>query len=136
MCSRKCDFELWIEGSGVDSTSKLQEQRGFIESWKLCLNWCSLKWLNLRRSFAINFSPFKLLQLKTLFAFGLMKLKIFFLKLVKLLTFWNLETYLFHSITANEKKELLKKLYLMLKHSLFYNWMFSQELNWKNTQVV
>ena len=57
-----------------------------------------------------NLSPFELLQLKTLFAFGLMKLKIFFLKPVKLLTFRSLESSLFRSITADGKKEFLKKL--------------------------
>ena len=92
----------WI----VDSTSKLQEQREFIES----------KWLDPRRSLVTNFSSFGLLQLKTLFAFGLMKLKIFFLKSVKLLTFQTLESSLFHSITEDEKHEFLKKLCLMLKY--------------------
>ena len=73
----------WI----VDSTSKLQEQREFIESWKLCLHLCSPKWLNPRRSLVTNFSSFGLLQLKTLFAFGLMKLKIFFFKISEALDF-------------------------------------------------
>ena len=122
MCSGEWVFRLWIRAVKeivkwiVDSTSKLQEQRGFTESWKLCLNLCSLKWLNPRRSLVTNFSSFGLLQLKTLFAFGLMKLKIFFLKSVKLLTFQTLESSLFHSITEDEKHEFLKKLCLMLKY--------------------
>ena len=100
----------------VDSTSKLQEQRGFIESWKLCLNLCSLKWLIRRRSLVTNFSTLELLQLKTLLAYGLVKLKMFFLKSVKLLIFRSLESSLFHSITADGKKEFLKNLCLMLKY--------------------
>ena len=34
------------EKGELDSSSRLQLHRGFIQSWKLCLNLCSLRLLN------------------------------------------------------------------------------------------
>ena len=48
----------------VDSISKPQLQNGFKESWKLCLNLCSCKWLKPSRSLVINLIPLGLWQLK------------------------------------------------------------------------
>ena len=48
----------------VDSISKQQLQNGFKKSWKLCLNFCSRKWLKPSRSLVINLILLGLLQLK------------------------------------------------------------------------
>ena len=48
----------------VDSISKQQLQNGFKKSWKLCLNFCSRKWLKPSRSLVINVILLGLLQLK------------------------------------------------------------------------
>ena len=48
LCRKK-----WV----VDSTSKLQEHNGFKQSWKLCLNLCSLRWLCPSLSLVSNLIP-------------------------------------------------------------------------------
>ena len=48
----------------VDSISKPQLQNWFKESWKICLNLCSRKWLKLSRSLVINLIPLELWQFK------------------------------------------------------------------------
>ena len=60
----------WRRKCAVDSISKLQLQNGFKESWKLCLNLCSRKWLKPSRSLVINLIPLGLWQLKRLLADG------------------------------------------------------------------
>ena len=47
-CSRECTVS-WI--------SKLQEQRRFKQSWKLCRNLCSLRCLQPKRKRVSNFNP-------------------------------------------------------------------------------
>ena len=44
----------WRRKWAVDSISKPQLQNGFKESWKLCLNLCSSKWLKPSGSLVIN----------------------------------------------------------------------------------
>ena len=98
----------WRRKCEVDSISKPQLQNGFKESWKLCLNLCSRKWLKPSRSLVINLIPLGLWQLKTLLADGLINFRILFLKILKLLESLILWSSLFHSIIVDRKKELLK----------------------------
>ena len=99
----------WRRKCAVDSISKPQLQNGFKESWKLCLNLCSRKWLKPSRSLVINLIPLGLWQLKRLLADGLINFRILFLKILKLLEFLMLWSSLFHSIIVDGKKQFLKK---------------------------
>ena len=56
----------WRRKCAVDSISKPQLQNGFKESWKLCLNLSSRKWLKPSRSLVMNLIPLGLWQLKRL----------------------------------------------------------------------
>ena len=85
----------WRRKCAVDSISKPQLQNGFKESWKLCLNLCSRKWLKPSRSLVINLIPLGLWQLKRLLADGLINFRILFLKILKLLEFLMLWSSLF-----------------------------------------
>ena len=95
----------WRRKCAVDSVSKPQLQNGFKESWKLCLNLRSRKWLKPSRSLVINLIPLGLWQLKRLLGDGLIKFKILFLKILKLLEFLTLWSSLFHSIIVDGKKK-------------------------------
>ena len=75
----------WRRKCAVDSISKPQLHNGFKESWKLCLNLCSRKWLKPSRSLVINLIPLGLCHLKRLLADGLIIFRILFLKILKLL---------------------------------------------------
>ena len=86
----------WRRKCTVDSISKPQLQKGFKETWKLCLNLCSRKWLTPSRSLVINLIPLGLWQLKRLLGDGLVKFRILFLKILKLLEFLMLWSSLFH----------------------------------------
>ena len=105
----------WRRKCEVDSMSKPQLQTGFKQSWKLCLNLCSRKWLIPTRNLVISLIPFWLLQLKTLFEEGLINVMKLFLKPTKLFKFWRVGSKLFHSIIVEGKKKFLKKLCLILK---------------------
>ena len=70
-----------------DLISKPQLQYGFKQSWKLCLNLCSRKWLIPTRNSVISLMPLWLSQLKTLFGEGLINFSIIFLKTKKLFEF-------------------------------------------------
>ena len=111
----------WKRKCAVDSISKPQLQNGFKESWKLCLNLCSRKWLKPSRSLVINLIPLGLWQLKRLLADGLINFRILFLKILKLLEFLMLWSSLFHSIKVDGKKELFKKECLVLKKGILCN---------------
>ena len=102
----------WRRKCAVDSTSKPQLQDRFKESWKLCLNLCSRKWLKPSRSLVINLIPLGLWQLKRLLADGLINFRILFLKILKLLEILMLWSSLFHSIIVDWKKKFLKKVCL------------------------
>ena len=110
----------WRRKCAVDSISKPQLHNGFKESWKLCLNsrMCSRKWLKRSRSLVINLTPLGLWQLKRLLADGLIICRILFLKILKLLEFLMLWSSLLHSIIVDGKKQLLKKLCLVLKKGI------------------
>ena len=41
----------------VSSVYKLEEHKGFKQSWKLCRNQCSLRWLKYNRKRVRNFNP-------------------------------------------------------------------------------
>ena len=110
----------WRRKCAVDSISKPQLQNGFKESWKLCLNLCSRKWLKPSRSLVINLIPLGLWQLKRLLADGLINFRILFLKILKLLEFLMLWSSLFHSIIVDGKKQFFKKVCLVLKKGILY----------------
>ena len=78
----------WKRKCAVDSISKPQLQNGFKESWKLCLNLCSRKWLKPSRSLVINLIPLGLWQLKRLLADSLINFRILFWK------YWNCLSFL------------------------------------------
>ena len=84
---RRVNFSLlkkgqWSKKCEVDSTSIPHEQRGFKQSWKLCLNLCSRKWLRPRRNLVTYLIPCGLWQSKTLLGAGLINCKIPILKLL------------------------------------------------------
>ena len=107
----------WRRKCAVDSISKPQLQNGFKESWKVCLNLCSRKWLKPSRSLVINLIPLGLWQLKKLLVDGLINFRILFLKILRLLEFlyviirlitfcncWREETVFFKKICLVLKK--------------------------------
>ena len=95
----------WSRKCAVDSISKPQLQNSFKESWKVCLNLCSRKWLKSSRSLVINLIPLGLWQLKKLLVDGLINFRILFLKKLRLLEFLMLWSSLLHSIIADGKKQ-------------------------------
>ena len=122
----------WRRKCAVDSVSKPQLQNGFKESWKLCLNLRSRKWLKSSRSLVINSIPFGLWQLKRLLADGLINFKILFLKILKLLEFLMLWSSLFHSIIADGKKAFFKKVCLVLRKGI----LFLKGLVWRDDEDI
>ena len=104
----------WRKKWVADSIFWPQLHKGFIVSWKLCLNLCSLKWLRPSLSLVISLIPLGLRISKTEFGEGRMKLSIFSLKTEILLEFLRLGSKLFHSIIADGKKGVLKNLYFVL----------------------
>ena len=80
------------------------------ESWKLCLNLCSQRWLKPNLNLVNNLTPLGLWQLKTVLTEGRKMFKSVFLKIFKLSELRIFRSSLFHSITAEEKKEFRKKL--------------------------
>ena len=120
----------WRRKCEVDLISKPQLQIGFKQSWKLCLNLCSRKWLIPTRSRVISLIPLWLLQLKTLLGEGLINFRILFLKSTKLFEVQRVGSQLFHSMIVERKKDL-KKLCLTLKQVMLttflvaYSWIFS-----------
>ena len=90
-------MQKWV----VDLIPWPQFHKGFKDSWKLCLNLCSLKWLRPRRSFLISSTPLGLWQLYTELAAGLINWRIFFLNARKLSELQRLGSNLFHSNLFN-----------------------------------
>ena len=130
VCWSSLNVGQWRRKCEVDLISKPQLQIGFKQSWKLCLNLCSRKWLIPTRSRVISLIPLWLLQLKTLLGEGLINFRILFLKSTKLFEFRRLGSKLFHSLNVEGKKEFLK-LCLILKQGILsvflvvYAWVFS-----------
>ena len=86
-----------------------QQQIGFKQSRKLCLNLWSLRSLKPNLSLVISFIPIGLWQLEVLLGVGWMNWKMFFFKRAKLSELLILLSRLFHSISVDRKNELLKK---------------------------
>ena len=83
---------------------------GLSESWKLGLNFCSQRWFKPNLNLINNLTPLGLWQLKTVLPEGCMKFKSIFLKIFKLFELRIFRSSLFHSTTAEAKKEFWKKL--------------------------
>ena len=99
-----------VEQIELVSTSPFpQLQKGLIESWKLCLNLCSLRWLKPSLSRDRSFIPLGLWQLHVLLADGLMNDRILFLKVAILSEFLIFQSNLFHSIIVEGKKSVLEE---------------------------
>ena len=104
----------------IFSTSQPQVQSGFNVSWKLFLNLWLWRWLSSSRNLVKYLIPFRLWQPNMLFAVGLINFKIFFLKILRLGTFWISGSSLFHSMMTDGKKVFLKKLCLTLKWGILF----------------
>ena len=109
------------------SISLPQLQIGFIESWTLCLNLCSRRWLKHNLNLVDNLTPLGLWQLKTVLLEGRMKFKSVLLKIFKLSELRIFRFSLFHSITAEGKKEFWKKLFFILNRKILLIYYFRHE---------
>ena len=90
-----------------------QQQIGFKQSRKLCLNLWSLRWLKPNLSLVISFIPIGLWQLKVLLGVGRMNCKLLFLKRAKLLEFLMISYGFDYSLdcTGREKRVLKKGMF-------------------------
>ena len=100
------------------SISLPQLHIGLSKSWNLCLNLCSRRWLKPNLDLVNNLTPLGLWQLKTVLPEGRMKFKSVFLKIFKLSELRIFRSSLFHSITAEGKKEFRKKLCFTLNRGI------------------
>ena len=91
-----------------------QQQIGFKQSRKLCLNLWSLRWLKPNLSLVISFIPIGLWQLKVLLGVGRMNCKMLFWKRARLSELLIRLSRLFYSITEDGNNEFFKKLCLTL----------------------
>ena len=91
-----------------------QQQIGFKQSRKLCLNLWSLRWLKPNLSLVISFILTGLWQLKVLLGVGRMNCKTLFLERARLSELLILFSRLLQSITVDGRNEFLKKLCLTL----------------------
>ena len=89
------------------------------ESWKLCLNLYSRRWLKRNLNLVNNLSPLGLWQLKTVLPEGRMKFKSVFLKIFKLSELRIFRSSLFHLITAEGKRNL-KRIHALLWIEEYY----------------
>ena len=101
-------FEQWRKKWIVVLICRPQLQNGSRESWKLCLNLCSRKWLSPTRNLVSSLIPWGLCTLNVLLGLGLINLRICFLKALTDSEFRILLSSLFHSITVDGKKEFQK----------------------------
>ena len=92
------------------SISFPHKQRGLRQSWKLCLNLCSWKWLKPRHNLFISLIPIGLWQLQMLFGLGNMNFKTLLLKKATLSELRMSVSRLFYPFIVDGKKEFLKKL--------------------------
>ena len=86
-----------------------QQQIGFKQSRKLCLNLCSRRWIKPKPSLVISFIPIGLWQLKVLLGVGHINCKMLFWKRTNFSELLILFSRLFHSITVDGKNEFFKK---------------------------
>ena len=96
----------------VDSDSKLQEHSGLIESWKLSLNLCPLRWLKTKRNLVRSLIPRLSETLNKLLGEGLVNFSNDFLK-----TSNDTDSIIsglksFHSLIVYGKKEFAKQYFL------------------------
>ena len=105
-----------------------QLQIGSTESWKPCLNSCTQRLLKLSLNLISNLPPVGVWQLKTLFPEGRMNFKRLFLKIFKLSELRIFRSNLFHSMTAEGKKEFWKKECLRIEgyYYCFLCYMYSR----------
>ena len=123
MIFRKVDLSFqklgqWRRKWADVSISLAQLQIGLSESWKLCLNLCSRRWLKSNLNLVNNLTPLILWQLKTVLPEERMKFKIVLLKIFKFSELQVFRSSLFHSITAEGKKEFRKKLCFTLNRGI------------------
>ena len=102
------------------SISLPQLQIGLNEYWKLCLNLCSGWWLEPNLNLVNKSVTLGLWQLKTV-----LNIQKCFLEDIQAFWIANIRSSLFHSITAEGKKEFWKK-FGQKKHSFLYHLLFSR----------
>ena len=106
----------------LDSGSRLQVHRGFIQFWKLCLNLCSLRWLSSRHKWVRYFRPIGL----NIFI-NEIEQRMTIIQRISFLNFKNQSTVLisglslFHASIKEGIKEFLKISVLQLKLSTLSN---------------
>ena len=92
----------------VDSTSTLQDDKGWIQYEKLRLNLRSLRWLNPTSNLVSSFEPTGLCMLKYELATGWLNFSRVFLKDNKLLALRIFKSILLHSKIVYGKNKYLK----------------------------
>ena len=88
-----------------------QQQIGFKQSRKLCLNLWSLRWLKPNLSLIISFIPIRLWQLKVLLGVGLMNCAMFFLKRARLRTLYTFVKIIPLDYSWREERILKKSMF-------------------------
>ena len=99
------------------------------ESWKLCLNLFSQRWLKPNLNLVNNLTLLGLWQLKTVLPEGLMKFKSIFLNIFKFSELGIFRSSSFYSITAEWKKEFWKKLRFTLNTGILLVFLVLYVLN-------
>ena len=97
-------FQQWRKKWIVVSICQPQLQNGSRESWKLCLNLCSRKWLSPFCNLVSSLIPWGLCTLNLLLGLGLKNLRMGFLKALTNSEFQMLLSSLFHWRTVDGKK--------------------------------
>ena len=110
----------WRRKRADVSISLPQLRIGLIESWKLCLNLCSRRWLKSNLNLVNNLTPLGLWQLKVVLPEGRMKLKSFFLEMLELFELRMFSSSLFHSITAEGKRNFERNCALLWIEVYYY----------------
>ena len=93
------------------------------------MNLCFLKWLRPSLSLVISLIPLGLRVSRTKFGECRMKLSIFSLKTEILLEFLRLGSKLFHSIIADGKQILLKKLCFVLIRGILFSVLVAYDVH-------
>ena len=111
-------FEQWKKKWVVVLICRPQLQNGSRESWKLCLDLCSRKWLSPTRNLVSSSIPWGLCTLNVLLGLGLINLRACFLKALTDSEFRILLSSLFHSIAVDGEKEFRKYSCLKLNEGM------------------
>ena len=117
------EFVQWKKNWVIYSISFPQLHKGSTESWKLCLNLCSFKWLKPILRLFRNFNFSGLFMWKTLLEFGLMKFNKCFLKIFKEAELQISRSSLLQSLITYGKNLFLKKLCLILKGVMLFEFL-------------